>query len=33
MLKDDIVYPASSKLRRTMNGKKEIHVHEMDQIP
>ncbi|CAD6593397.1 MAG: hypothetical protein ASARMPREDX12_007128 [Alectoria sarmentosa] len=28
-----VVYPASSKLRRMMNGKKEIHVHEMDQIP
>lgn len=33
MLTDDVVYPASSKLRRMMNGKKEIHIHEMDQIP
>ena len=33
MLTEDTVYPASSKLRRMMNGKKEIHVHEMDQIP
>ena len=28
-----IVYPASSKLRRYMNGREEIHVHSMDQIP
>ncbi len=33
MLTGDAVYPASSKLRRMMNGKKEVHVHEMDQIP
>ena len=28
-----VVYPASSKLRREMNGRKEIHVHSMEQIP
>ena len=28
-----VVYPASSKLRRIMNGRKEINVTSMDQIP
>ena len=28
-----VVYPASSKLRRVMNGREEIHVHSMEQIP
>ncbi|MCJ1325949.1 hypothetical protein MMC10_002612 [Thelotrema lepadinum] len=28
-----VVHPASSKLRRTLNGKKEIHVRTLDEIP
>ena len=28
-----VVYPASSKLRREMNGRKEVQVHEIEQIP
>ena len=27
------VYPASSKLRRHMNGREEVQVHSIDQIP
>ena len=28
-----VVYPASSGLRRKMNGRKEVQVHTMEQIP
>ena len=28
-----VVYPASSQLRRHMNGRQEVHVHSMDEIP
>jgi hypothetical protein len=28
-----VVYPASSKLRRKMNGRKEVHVTSVDDIP
>jgi len=28
-----VVYPASSKLRRKMNGRKEINVKSIDEIP
>ena len=28
-----VVYPASSKLRRKMNGRKEVHVTSQDDIP
>ena len=28
-----VVYPASSQLRRHMNGRKEVHVHSMEEIP
>lgn len=29
----DIVYPASSNLRRKMNGRKEVNVKTIDEIP
>lgn len=29
----DTVYPASSALRRKMNGRKEIHVASIDELP
>ena len=28
-----VVYPASSQLRRYMNGRQEVHVHSIDEIP
>ena len=28
-----VVYPASSRLRREMNGRKEVQVHDIGQIP
>jgi hypothetical protein len=28
-----VVYPASSALRRKMNGRKEVHVTNLDDIP
>lgn len=30
---EDLVYPASSALRRKMNGRQEIHVKSMDELP